>query len=236
MLLGEGYSSVKCFKPPFQGGASVVVYSNCHCSAIICMSTSAGKELWNSIVLQDCIIAWRYDFSFLSRSSHTILCENHGKHSIFMVAISLWSIYFYLLFSATMHWWHLIVYTEGNPFIFPNTVYTVARYGASYNSQSHWSKYDYGRLRAKRPIKSLLFIRFSYSHMAANPAVLWKCIFRTGDVWEGIETPPTYGSSRSRRDLLISENANIYTLSCVPTSKVSMPHFARLAVFVDRFL
>ena len=25
-------------------------------------------------------------------------------------------------------------------------------------------------------------------------------------------------------------------LSCVPTSKVSVPHFARLAVFVDRFL
>ena len=27
-----------------------------------------------------------------------------------------------------------------------------------------------------------------------------------------------------------------YKLSCVPTSKVSVPHFARLAVFVDRFL
>ena len=38
--------------------------------------------------------------------------------------------------------------------------------------------------------------------------------------------------------ILVSEGSRELTidLSCVPTSKVSVPHFARLAVFIDRFL
>ena len=34
----------------------------------------------------------------------------------------------------------------------------------------------------------------------------------------------------------LNHDEAMHVLSCVPTSKVSVPHFARLAVFVDRFL
>ena len=39
-----------------------------------------------------------------------------------------------------------------------------------------------------------------------------------------------------QRNLRLSHVLVVSILSCVPTSKVSLPHFARLAVFVDRFL
>ena len=49
----------------------------------------------------------------------------------------------------------------------------------------------------------------------------------SGAVWEGIDSPPVYGSSRSRRDLIISKKTNIDILvNLLATNMVLVPLFS----------